>query len=196
MLAALLQSVCCVFRSTILYSEDCSDDRDVVSGQTALHCALFAGALDVALLLAAAGASPHVCDEYDGTPFDYASMLTWTPQSTAVVPRQFWLRSKGATAARQVDVEELQTHFRINYCPLSRIDLHYVYELMFSGLKIDQRDQTFRSRYGERMWHAAESDALIIVYIDDVVGYGLFANRTIEKDEYLCRYGALVRICL
>lgn len=172
------------------------DDRDIVSGQTTLHCALFAGALDVALLLAAHGAAPNLRDEYDGTPFDYAALLCWTPQSLDTLPSQFWLLSANQNNVRAVSIDTLQQEFGIVYCPVSRIDLQYVYELMFSGLKIDQRDQTFRAAHADCMWRAPDTDAFVIAFIDDKVGYGLFANRTIEKNEYLCRYGALVRLFL
>lgn len=58
------------------------DQRDVLSGQTPFHFALFSGSREILRLLAQHDVNAELCDNYYGTVFDYARMLDYLPQQS------------------------------------------------------------------------------------------------------------------
>jgi hypothetical protein len=139
MVGALLERGC-----TVLINQ-----QDSVTGQTPLHLALFMGSREIMRLLAShAECNPALRDNYRGTMMDYARMLDYLPPLASLTTKSISLRDASPATVRVVSVEDFEQLFGVRFTNATLCDLRYVFELSFSALSMETRDDAFREASG------------------------------------------------
>lgn len=70
-----------------------------------------------------------------------------------------------------------------------RINDEYVEELMFAGYEApDQKDLAFRQKYFPLLEADAGLENLVVAYIDDRVGFGVYAAKPFKAGEFITSY--------
>jgi hypothetical protein len=175
-----------------------TNECDVVTGQTPLHIALFARWEPAIRLLLAHGADDSIPDNFGASVRDWSTLL-FAPLPIARADRRIALLPRdAATAIEMIAVDEFERRFQIEFLETTRADLSYVLELSFSGFALGERDVAFRAQYAaalrEEETPRTNNDAdLVVAFVNDAVGWGLFAGRTYRADEFVCRYGGIAR---
>jgi hypothetical protein len=170
------------------------NERDLITGQTPLHAALFAGCAELVALLLLHGADASIRDGYGASVHDWARLLSLLPPAARSPDRRFAVRARDAAAVELCTVAQLERQFGIDYVDCTLADLSYVLELTLSCFTVAAPDTAFRARYGAAMWQApSEPRDLVIAFVSDAVGYGLFAGRAFRDGDYVCRYGGVAR---
>jgi hypothetical protein len=175
------------------------NECDVVTGQTPLHIALFARWEPAIRLLLAHGADDSIPDHFGASVRDWSALL-FAPLPIARADRRIALLPRAATAIEMIAVDEFERRFHIEFLETTRADLSYVLELSFSGFALGERDVAFRAQYAAAL---LEEEApcttnnndtdLVVAFVNDAVGWGLFAGRAYRADEFVCRYGGIAR---
>jgi hypothetical protein len=171
------------------------NERDLVTGQTPLHVALFAHSPDLMRLLLRHGADPAIRDNFHASVFDWSALL-FPALDVADSGRQIAVRNRSSGAIDLLSVRQFEQLFDISFLDHSRADLSYVLELSFSGFALGEPDAAFRERYSDALHPRAPTGDprdLIVAHVSEAVGWGLFAGRAFRADEFVCRYGGIAR---
>jgi hypothetical protein len=174
------------------------NERDIVTGQTPLHIALFAHSRELMHLLVRHGADPSIRDNFGASVFDWAALLFPAPDSNAAAQsaqQRVAVRNRSSNVIELLTLNEFEQLFHISFLQHSRADLSYVLEISFSGFALGAPDVAFREQYSAAMQQQVATNPLdlIVAHVNDAVGWGLFAGRAFRANEFVCRYGGIAR---
>ncbi|GAM27356.1 hypothetical protein SAMD00019534_105310, partial [Acytostelium subglobosum LB1] len=163
---------------------------DPISKVTPLHLAVMLGDPKMVALLEERGADATIIDTFRAVPIDYAHMKglsipPFNPQSIQI----YNYKNDGAMQAWPV--ERVERELSIKYCPRVLCTNDYLVNLCFSSFEINA-DMQFRDRYLKSINKTGGEENVILGWISDQVGWGVFAARDIKRGEYIVRYGGML----
>jgi len=79
----------------------------------------------------------------------------------------------------------------VHYCPWVLCKNNYILELMFSGFHIE-KDIEFREKYGKVMQEDTGESGLVLAWINEEVGWGVYAAKDYLPGDYIVRYGGML----
>ncbi|EFA75028.1 hypothetical protein PPL_11713 [Heterostelium album PN500] len=160
---------------------------DPISKLTPLHIAVMAGRPEMVELLEKNGADPICSDAFRARPIDYAYLrgLPKQPMPPASVAIYNY---KNDSALQQWTIDRLERELSIVYCPRILATTNYLVEMCFSSMEINA-DMAFRSKYLDLINKTGGEENVILGWIGEQVGWGVYAARDIHKDQFIVRYG-------
>lgn len=162
---------------------------DLVTGFSALHFALFIENSVMFKHLIERKANPAMRDKFGGTIFDYARMLGIIPLKTRYKsPPYFQVWNSELQKIETWSQLQLEETLQIEYIPYVTCDKDYIFELLFSGFSINEKDENFRKQYIPQIYQCTGEENLILGKINDQVGYGVFAAKDFQEGEFIVRY--------
>jgi hypothetical protein len=169
--------------------------NDYITGFTPLHLALFVQSFEIMWALIKNGANPYVNDNYGANVFDYARMLGILPQ--------LFERTKKTETLSVYDLEKdsleawpiskFEETMNVTWMPYFHIDRHYLFELMYSGFAVGEKDMKFREKYGKIIYKSSGDSQLILAKISDTVGFGVYAGKSFQVGDFIVRYGGHIQ---
>jgi len=172
--------------------------KDLVTGFTPLHWALFIENIQLMAYLIRRGANISKKDNYAGDPTDYARMLrmipTWCYKSipidnsipTPVESINIW--NPETNQVSKCTIPQFEQYFKVEFCPFTICTNDYIEELLFSGLSIEP-DMEFRQKFVPQIYDSSNDDNVILAKVNDNVGFGVFAAKDFQEGDYVIRYG-------
>jgi len=163
---------------------------DFINGFTIVHYAFFTENLYLIQYLLNRGADFSKQDSYFGVAFDYWKLLGILPSIPFIKSLQLFSPQK---KIERISIQEFEELFQVNFCPVIRCGHEYIEELMLSGLSIDP-DIEFRKKFEDILTERTGDEDLVLAYIDDSIGYGVFAGKDFTAGEFVVRYGGYLSL--
>lgn len=169
--------------------------NDYITGFTPLHFAFFVQSLDIMWELLKNGADPYVKDNFDANVFDYARLLGCIPQKFERTKDKDTINvySHSNEMFETWPISKFEETFSVTWMPYFRIDRRYIFELMYSGFTVGEKDMEFRKKYTDVIYNSSGDSQLILAFISDQVGYGAFADKDFQVGDFIVRYGGFVQ---
>jgi len=161
---------------------------DLVTGFTAFHYAVFVENKSMIDKLIRLGAAVDKKDNFFGTAFDYARMLSILPPRMKA-PNSINVWNRETNKLEELAVSKLEKILDVNYNSEILCDNDYIFELMFSGFSITEPDMKFRETYLPLIYSSGGDENLILAEVSPNVGFGVFAAKDFQEGDYIVRYG-------
>eukprot|EP01130_Rhizamoeba_saxonica_P018863 TRINITY_DN9595_c0_g1_i1.p1 TRINITY_DN9595_c0_g1~~TRINITY_DN9595_c0_g1_i1.p1 ORF type:complete len:407 (-),score=95.36 TRINITY_DN9595_c0_g1_i1:21-1160(-) len=162
--------------------------NDFITGFTPLHHALFIESKAIFLLLINSGADISVLDNFDANPIHYARMLGAMPLISDY-EQMISVYDEETNTLSKWSIPQFEENTKTIWTPGYRCRNQYIFEIMFSGFTVGEKNEEFRSKYLDTITNSSGDENLILAYINEEVGYGCFAARDFEEGDYIVRYG-------
>eukprot|EP01116_Phalansterium_solitarium_P024370 TRINITY_DN8916_c0_g1_i2.p1 TRINITY_DN8916_c0_g1~~TRINITY_DN8916_c0_g1_i2.p1 ORF type:complete len:519 (+),score=160.91 TRINITY_DN8916_c0_g1_i2:685-2241(+) len=121
------------------------------------------------------------------TPSDKASSSPAASRLLGVSTLQVFNRETGVID--HWPIERFESTFGVEFAPFLLCDEVYIEELMFSGFTIGSVDTEFRQKYFPQIYESSGDENLVLAFVSDSVGYGVFAAKDFVEGDYIVRYG-------
>eukprot|EP01090_Pellita_catalonica_P013298 TRINITY_DN3108_c0_g1_i2.p2 TRINITY_DN3108_c0_g1~~TRINITY_DN3108_c0_g1_i2.p2 ORF type:complete len:337 (-),score=60.15 TRINITY_DN3108_c0_g1_i2:1070-2080(-) len=173
--------------------------HDLLTGFTPLHYAIFADNKAAYEFLIDSDVDFDSQDEFGGSPAEYLKLLEMVPlNNQAGNIRSVKMYFPEAAEIKSVEANDLIKKFAVErlsddvYCTRD-----YIKEILFSGIRIE-KDNVFRKQYLKFITPRTTQEedelaqtrlALILGFISDKIGYGLFAGKDYAPGDFVARYG-------
>ncbi|EGG23421.1 hypothetical protein DFA_05553 [Cavenderia fasciculata] len=165
---------------------------DTVTKITPLHMSFIMGNTAIAKLLLENGANYDLMDGFRARPLDYARLRKMTSMSIPPRPQTVSIYNyKNSATVESWTLDRFERELSIHYDASITASLEYLIELCFSSFQINA-DQTFRDKYLKMIERSGGEENVIVGWISDQVGWGLYANKDFQKGEYIVRYGGRI----
>ncbi|EGC31931.1 hypothetical protein DICPUDRAFT_89443 [Dictyostelium purpureum] len=168
---------------------------DPVTGCTCFHMAMLVGNKDIIEFLITK-VTPKInvmaLDSFRATGFDYARMKGMIPFTTPPNPKTIKVYNyKNSQIVEDWPLDTVESELNIIYTPRVLSTTDYLVDLLFSSLSINP-DIKFRNKYLNRINKSGGEENVILGWISEQVGWGLFANRDFQRGDYIVRYGGMI----
>jgi len=87
-----------------------------------------------------------------------------------------------------MSIKAFEKTFGVEFCAYITCGHEYIEELMFSGLTISP-DLEFRKKYLPIIEKSSGDENLVLSFINNHVGYGVFAAKDFQEGDFIVRYG-------
>eukprot|EP01126_Amoeba_proteus_P014426 TRINITY_DN1631_c0_g1_i3.p1 TRINITY_DN1631_c0_g1~~TRINITY_DN1631_c0_g1_i3.p1 ORF type:complete len:476 (-),score=100.50 TRINITY_DN1631_c0_g1_i3:154-1581(-) len=166
--------------------------NDFITGFSPAIVALFVQDFDILWCLIKHGADINLKDNFDARLIDYAHLMDIAPSpwdlDRRLTPFTISVFNQYNGTIDQWPVTKFEEELGVKFGLYYKCTCDYIFELLFSGFSIGQKDILFRNKFLHLLNHSSGDENLILAKIDDKVGYGVFAGKDFEKDEYIVRY--------
>ncbi|KAF2078418.1 hypothetical protein CYY_000285 [Polysphondylium violaceum] len=165
---------------------------DPVTKASVFHLAMALGNKDIISLLIESNVNVSHVDAFRATGFDYARLMNTIPHTTPPNPLTIKVYNHlNNNLLEEWDLNTVEKELNIVYCPRVIGTVDYLIDLFFSSLSINP-DMKFRNKYLKKINTSGGEENVIMGYINEQVGWGLFANKHFSKGEYIVRYGGMI----
>ncbi|KYQ91099.1 hypothetical protein DLAC_08005 [Tieghemostelium lacteum] len=172
---------------------------DPVNGVTVFHLSMLLGNIEILEVIIESLINNNIhdtivtkVDSFRATAFDYARLKRSIPNPQPPLPKSIKVYNYNQNNNfEDWSIEQLEKALSIHYCPNVIATNDYLIDLIFSSMDISP-NLKFRNKYLKLINSSGGEDNVILGYVSDQVGYGLFAGKDFEKGDYIVRYGGMV----
>ncbi|KAM9969687.1 hypothetical protein ACTFIR_001523 [Dictyostelium discoideum] len=174
--------------------------RDPVTGITIFHLAMMLGNKEILQYIIE---SPKIkelknftffdtIDSFRATGFDYAKLKGLLPSDTPPTPKSIkTYNNNNSSSFEDLSIEQLQLKLNIIYTSKVLSTNDYLVDLLFSSLQINP-DLNFRNKYLNLINNSGGEENIILGFISESVGWGLFAGKDFKSGDFIVRYGGMI----
>eukprot|EP01127_Copromyxa_protea_P013049 TRINITY_DN3464_c0_g1_i2.p1 TRINITY_DN3464_c0_g1~~TRINITY_DN3464_c0_g1_i2.p1 ORF type:complete len:285 (+),score=77.95 TRINITY_DN3464_c0_g1_i2:473-1327(+) len=174
-----------------LLSEGCTEiinRNDFITGFSPLHFALFMQSPEIFWILIQNGADLFLRDSYGAHAMDYASLLSLIPSKWDLQALEISYFDNETKALTKWTTSQFEEKMNVKWGQYYKCSQEYIFELLFSGFAVGDKDMKFREKYFPILEKTSGDDNLVLAKISEEVGYGVYAARDFEEDEFIVRY--------
>ncbi|KAN0039229.1 hypothetical protein ACTA71_001423 [Dictyostelium dimigraforme] len=174
--------------------------RDPVTGITIFHLAMMLGNKEILEYIIE---SPKIkelknftffdtMDSFRATGFDYAKIKGLLPSNTPPTPKSIKTYNYNSSSTfEDWSIEQLESKLNIIYSSKVLSTNDYLVDLLFSSLQINP-DLNFRNKYLNLINNSGGEENVILGFISESVGWGLFAGKDFKIGDFIVRYGGMI----
>ncbi|KAK5578800.1 hypothetical protein RB653_008473 [Dictyostelium firmibasis] len=174
--------------------------RDPVTGITIFHLAMMLGNKEILEYIIE---SPKIkelknftffdtMDSFRATGFDYAKLKGLLPTNTPPIPNSIQIYNfNNSSTFENFSIKELESKLNIIYTSNVLSTNDYLVDLLFSSLQINP-DLNFRNKYLSLINNSGGEENVILGFISESVGWGLFAGKDFKSGDFIVRYGGMI----
>eukprot|EP01133_Synstelium_polycarpum_P011940 gene11940-13915_t len=165
---------------------------DAVCALTPLHVAMMSGNVSITKLLLDRGANPTMVDGFRANAVNYARLKGSTRVAVPPRPQSISIyNSAGSNTMESWPLTRLESDLNITYTNETVASTDYLVELCFSPFQINA-DLAFRQQYMSQIMTSGGESNVVLGWISEAVGWGVFAARDLKAGEYIVRYGGRI----
>jgi hypothetical protein len=166
---------------------------DLVTGFTALHFAVITENEEMIRLISKLGGDAGKLDNFNATCLDYARLLCLVPCHQYHIDHlQVWNEQEKKIELWPIEKVEIDLKFKFQ--PVITCGPDYLLELLFSGFVVGKLDMEFRQKYIPQIEKSSGDENLILRFINEDVGWGVFAGKDYQQGDYIVRYGGFLNV--
>eukprot|EP01132_Coremiostelium_polycephalum_P010391 gene10391-12762_t len=167
---------------------------DPVTSVSPFHVAILSGNRDIIRLLIEKNAKVDMVDSFRATAFDYARMKGMIPFNTPPNPKTIQIYNHNNSGKfEEWTLDRIESELNISYCPRVLGSIDYFVDLLFSSFDINP-DVKFRNKYLKRIMKSGGEENVILGWISDKIGWGIYANKDFQRGDYILRYGGMITL--